>query len=74
MNIAAMIISFFVSSWMIIHLGINPERGGRPPRESIIIRTKEVVNGSLFHMWDNDSVVVDEFRVNNMNAPSVIIV
>lgn len=50
MNIAVAIMSFFVSSWMIIHLGINPERGGRPPRESMVIRTREVISGSLFHM------------------------
>lgn len=58
---------------MIIHLGINPDRGGRPPKESIIARTSEVINGVLFHMWDNDSVVVDELRINSMNVPSVII-
>jgi len=30
--------SCFVSSWRISHLGIKPERGGSPPRESRVIR------------------------------------
>lgn len=34
---------------MIIHFGKNPVSGGRPPRESIMIRTDVAVTGDLFH-------------------------
>lgn len=54
-------ISFFVSSWMIIHLGVNPDSGGSPPIESRVSIVKVVVIGILFHVWDKDSVVVVEF-------------
>lgn len=73
MNIASVIMLFFVSSWIIIHLGIKPESGGRPPNDSIVIKISEVINGSLFHMRDNDSVVVDELNENSMNVPKVIV-
>ena len=35
---------------MIIHLGMNPERGGRPPSDRMIVRISEVISGSLFHI------------------------
>lgn len=74
MNIAAMIILFFVSSWMIIHLGMKPERGGRPPSDSMTIRMSDVISGNLFHVWDSDSVVVDVLSINNINVPRVIVI
>lgn len=73
MNVAMMAMSFFVSSWMIIHLGIKPERGGRPPSDSMVIKISEAISGSLFHVWDSDRVVVDELSINNMKVPSVIV-
>lgn len=74
MNIAAMIILFFVSSWMIIHLGMKPERGGRPPSDSMTIRMSDVISGNLFHVWDSDSVVVDVLSINNINVPRVVVI
>lgn len=56
---------------MIIHLGMKPERGGRPPSDSINMKVSEVIRGSLLHVWDNGSVVVDVFYINNMNVVSV---
>ena len=73
MNIAMVTISFLVSSWMIIHLGMKPERGGRPPSDNMVIKISEAISGSLFHMWDSDKVVVDELSMNNMKVPSVIV-
>lgn len=32
----------------------------------------EVIRGNLFHMWDKDRVVVDEFNINSMKVDSVI--
>ena len=45
---------------MIIHFGKNPDSGGRPPSDSIVIRRAVVSRGVLFHMWDRDSVVAEE--------------
>lgn len=58
---------------MIIHLGTNPERGGRPPSDNISIKIMDVMRGSLFHVWDRDRVVVDELWINSINVPSVIV-
>lgn len=57
---------------MIIHLGIKPERGGRPPSDSISARISEAISGDLFHVWDSDSVVVDKLYINSINVPKVI--
>lgn len=73
MNVGIIRISFFVSSWMIIHLGINPDSGGSPPIESRVSMVRVVITGILFHVWDSDSVVVVEFWINNMNMVKVII-
>lgn len=53
-------------------MGIKPDSGGSPPRDSIKIRMMEVIRGNLFHMWDKDRVVVDEFNVNSIKVDSVI--
>lgn len=72
-NVGMIIILFFVSSWIIIHLGIKPERGGRPPSDNISIRIKRVVSGNLFHEKDKDRVVRDELYMNSIKVPRVII-
>lgn len=72
MNMGMTIISFFVNSWIIIHLGIKPERGGRPPSDSISARISEAISGNLFHVWDSDNVVVDRLYMNSINVPRVI--
>lgn len=53
---------------MIIHFGMNPDSGGRPPSDSIVSRTAVVSRGILFHVWDRDSVVVVELSMNIMNV------
>lgn len=73
MNVGRIIISFFVSSWIISHLGTKPDSGGSPPSDNISIRIRDVMRGSLFHVWDSDSVVVDELYINSMNVPSVMV-
>lgn len=45
---------------MIIHFGRKPVSGGRPPRDSIIVRMSVAISGALFHVWDSDNVVVEE--------------
>ena len=42
---------------MIIHFGINPDSGGRPPIESRVTIIRLVMTGILFHVWDRDKVV-----------------
>lgn len=54
--------SFFVSSWIISHLGRNPERGGRPI-DSMVVKINAMIKGILFHIYENDSVVVDELHI-----------
>lgn len=58
MAVGMIILSLYTSSLMIIHLGVNPVSGGRPPRDIRIIRVIEVRRGNLFHVFDNIRVVV----------------
>lgn len=72
-RVGRMMLLFLVSSWIIIHLGMNPDRGGRPPMDSKVIRISVVIRGILFHVCESDSVVVEELWINRMNIVSVII-
>lgn len=50
---------FFVSSCMISHFGIKPDKGGSPPIESrMAIRASEI-SGVLFHKRDREEVDVE---------------
>lgn len=71
-SVGTIIIPFFVNSWIIIHLGINPESGGRPPKDNISIRMSEVIRGVLFPVCHRDSVVVVELCMNSMKLVGVI--
>ena len=51
---------------------MNPVKGGRPPKDSIITKIDVVIRGVLFHEWDSDRVVVDELYMNNMKVVVVI--
>lgn len=61
---------FFSSSLMISHLGINPERGGSPPRDSRMEATSGVIIGYLFHDRDMELIVVweDDIRIRNIEV------
>lgn len=72
MSVGSRMFSFFVSSWIIIHLGRKPVSGGRPPRDSMIVRTDAAIIGDLFHEWDSVSVVVEELNANSRNVAVVI--
>lgn len=67
-------LSFFVISWIIIHLGINPDSGGSPPIDRRVMRIRTVITGILFQVCDNDSVVVVELAMNSVNMVEVIII
>lgn len=45
---------------MIIHLRVNPDSGGRPPTDRIIVRIRVVMTGILFHACDSDNMVMAE--------------
>lgn len=57
---------------MISHFGRNPVKGGNPPRDNIIIKIIVVITGSLFHVRDNEVVVVAEFVISNIKVVAVI--
>ena len=73
-NVGIMINSFLVNSWMIIHFGINPDRGGSPPMDRRVARIRTVIMGVLFHVCDNDRVVVVELAINMVNMVEVIMI
>lgn len=53
---------FFVSSSMMVHLGIKPVSGGSPPKDIIISGTMGIIHVILFQVWDSDRVVTFEFE------------
>lgn len=57
---------------MINHFGKNPVSGGKPPRDNIVMKTIVVVRGSLFHVCDNEVVVVDEVIMRRRKVVIVI--
>ena len=73
MRVGRIMLSFFVISWMIIHFGMNTDRGGSPPIDKRVTRTRTVITGVLFHVCDSDKVVVAELAMNSVNMVEVMI-
>lgn len=48
-------------------------RGGSPPRDNIVNKIKIVIIGILFHVRDNDNVVVEDENMNNVNVEMVMV-
>lgn len=63
----------FESSRMIIHLGIKPVRGGRPPRASNIRGIIEVSAGVLVHDSVRELMFVELLSLNVRKVAEVII-
>lgn len=59
---------------MIIHLGINPVRGGRPPRDNKVTKDDIAIIGDLFQVKDKDSVEVVEEKIRSKNIEEVMII
>ena len=73
MRVGRITLSFFVISWMIIHFGMNPDRGGSPPIDKRVTRTRMVITGILFLVCDSDKMVVVELAMNRVNMVEVVI-
>ena len=73
MRVGKMRLLFFVISWIIIHFGMNPDSGGSPPIDRRVKRIRTVITGILFHVCDNDRVVVVELAINSVNMVEVMI-
>lgn len=64
--------SWFINSWRISHLGRNPVRGGRPPRESRISGVSEVRTGAFVHEIASMLMVVELFNLKATKVENVI--
>lgn len=71
-NVGRIVLLFFVSSWMIIHLGTKPVRGGSPPRDIRIDNIITVIKGALFQVCARDEVVVVAVVIRSINMVDVI--
>lgn len=58
MSVEKMMLLFEISSLRIIHFGVNPVRGGKPPNDINTIKIIGVRRGNLFHKFDRERVVV----------------
>lgn len=69
-----MMLWFFVISVMIIHLGMKPVSGGRPPRDRRMIRMVLARIGEMFHKCDRERVVVFVLidSMENMDSVSIM--
>ncbi|CAM9188270.1 unnamed protein product [Rangifer tarandus platyrhynchus] len=52
---------------IIIHLGLNPNSGGRLPIDNRMMRIRVVMIGILLHVCDSDNVVVVELVMDILN-------
>ena len=55
----AKIIMLEERSWIIIHLGINPRKGGRPPSDKRFMGMS-IASNILFFLWFKTSDIVKE--------------
>ena len=65
--------SCFVSSWTISHLGPNPVRGGRPPRDNRRRVAIPVRVGAFAQEFPRVQMLRDCVRINVRNAEEVMI-
>ena len=63
---------FFVISWMIIHLGRNPDRGGSPPIDRSMVVIRVARSGMVFHVCVSARVVVDDCGMSRRNIEVVV--
>lgn len=73
-NVGSIMLWFFVNSLMIIHLGMKPDNGGKPPSDNIVAKIRTDISGILFHSIERDNVVVVELYCNSKNVVRVIII
>lgn len=66
--------SCLVSSCKISHLGINPERGGSPPRESRIRGVRAVRMGVFAQDVDKEFMLREWLILNTKNIDRVIMI
>ena len=59
---------------IIIHLGLNPNSGGRPPIDNRMMRIRVVMIDIVLHVCDSDNVVVVELVVDILNMVEVKII
>lgn len=59
---------------MVIHFGINPVSGGRPPMDRRVVAISGISQVNLFQVRDSIKVVVFEFRFRARNAVVVKII
>lgn len=61
-----------VNSCRISHFGINPVRGGSPPRDSIVIMTRVVRIGAFVQLVASVLIFVEEVIFNAIKAVLVM--
>ena len=52
---------------IIVHLGLNPNGGGRPPIDNRMMKIRVVMIDILLHVCDSDNVVVVELVMDILN-------
>lgn len=64
--------SCFVNSWRISHFGINPVRGGNPPRDNRTRGVEIVRIGILAHVVARELMCVVRVNIKEENSEKVI--
>lgn len=73
-NVASVVIFVAVSLLRISHLGIKPESGGSPPRDSSVVDRIIMVCGELVHMVPRSLIVVEVVAFIKRKIGVVIII
>ena len=73
-NVGKTMLFLDVTFSIIIHLGLNPNTGGRLPIDNRMMRIRVVMIGILLHVCDSDNVVVVELVMDILNMVEVKII
>ena len=73
-NVGQTMLFLDVTFSIIIHLGLNPNTGGRLPIDNRMMRIRVVMIGILLHVCDSENVVVVELVMDILNMVEVKII
>lgn len=73
-SVASGIILLEVILFKISHFGMNPDRGGSPPRESIVVDRAIMVWGVFVHMVPRSLMVIDSVLFISKSVGMVAVV
>lgn len=67
-KVASAIMLREVKLFIMSHFGMNPERGGNPPRDRMVVARATVINGEFVHAAPMSLIVVEDVVLISINV------